>query len=281
MPELAEVAYYSRQWDPGIGKKIVEARVHPEKRIFRDTEPERIPAALQGKVFRGARTHGKNMLFEFSGGVWLFGHLGMTGKMFTIEGGTAKGAQLHRPGSTTKADKDPKHHHLVMEQAGGRRLVFSDPRLFGKIVMYEGKEPPTWWQELPPQIMGDDFTEEVVAAYFARKKRSPVKSVLLEQERFPGIGNWMADEIVWRAKIDPALPAGELDKKQVRAVWRETRKVTENALRVIGTDWSRPPDSWLFNHRWKEGFNCPRCKTLLERESLRGRTTCYCPECQR
>ncbi|MDB3941321.1 hypothetical protein N9406_10165, partial [Verrucomicrobiales bacterium] len=97
-----------------------------------------------------------------------------------------------------------------------------------------------------------------------------------------GIGNWMADEICWRLQIPPATRSGELTDEQLDAVWKITRQVSRDALRVIGDDWKTPPNSWLFNHRWKDGGNCPRrgCGTGLERADLRGRTTCWCPQCQ-
>jgi formamidopyrimidine-DNA glycosylase len=101
------------------------------------------------------------------------------------------------------------------------------------------------------------------------------------QERFPGIGNWMADEILWRAAIHPRQPAGSLDAPAIRALYREIRAVCRNALRVIGTDWSEPPDTWLFNHRWKKGSACPRTGAKLMHAAIGGRTTCWSPARQK
>jgi formamidopyrimidine-DNA glycosylase len=109
-----------------------------------------------------------------------------------------------------------------------------------------------------------------------------VKTLLLDQRGFPGIGNWMADEICWQLRIPPQTPSGRLADDRIDAIWKETRRVSREALRVIGTNWGDLPDSWLMNHRWRDGGLCPRrvCRTELVREDLRGRTTCWCPRCQ-
>ena len=123
------------------------------------------------------------------------------------------------------------------------------------------------------------FTARAVADFLARRRRAPLKAVLLMQEQFPGIGNWMADEILWRAKLHPATPAGTLATDQTRALWRAVRWVSRTAVKIIQDDWSYP-ESWLFQHRWGSGRHCPRCHAPLERASIGGRTTCWCPACQ-
>ena len=97
------------------------------------------------------------------------------------------------------------------------------------------------------------------------------------QERFSGIGNWMADEILWRAAIHPKQPAGSLDTAQTKSLYREIRWVCREALRIIGKDFSDPPDSWLFNHRWQKGGTCPRTGAKLQHATIGGRTTCWSP----
>jgi formamidopyrimidine-DNA glycosylase len=117
----------------------------------------------------------------------------------------------------------------------------------------------------------------------ARSARSPLKAVLLDQGAFPGIGNWMADEILWRCRLHPAIPAGRLAATDVARLRKEIRHVAREALRIIAPDWTDPPETWLFRHRWKDGGHCPRrgCGAGLRRETVRGRTTCWCPACQK
>jgi formamidopyrimidine-DNA glycosylase len=130
-------------------------------------------------------------------------------------------------------------------------------------------------------VLSEAFTQERVNRFLDRRAAAPIKSVLLMQETFPGVGNWMADEILWRARIHPATRSGRIGVAKRRRLYECIREVSEDALNVIGTDWNRPPDDWLFNHRWKDGGHCPRTGGLLKREQIGGRTTCWSPRWQR
>jgi formamidopyrimidine-DNA glycosylase len=263
MPELAEVAYYAKIWSPAVGAKVLDVHVNADARVFRDEAAAAFSHGLKGRKFAGHFTHGKNMLFQFSPGFWLGGHLGMTGEL--------------RCGP---ADTVPeKHDHLVLFFKD-HALTFRDPRKFGRLRLHEGKAPPPWWSELPPGILTEAFTIPWLTNFLQRHRKAPLKALLLDQTGFPGIGNWMADEILWRMKLPPATPAGNLERQQIQRLHTALRSLCRQALKTIGETWADPPDSWLFNHRWKNGGRCPRCRTALVREDLRGRTTCWCPECQ-
>jgi formamidopyrimidine-DNA glycosylase len=170
-----------------------------------------------------------------------------------------------------------------------RQLVFNDPRMFGAVLFSSGPKPPVWWTRIAPAILSPEFTLEAVAAFLRRRGRAPIKAVLLLQERFPGIGNWMADEILWRAGLHPARAAGSLSPLEIRHLHRECRLVCRGALKYnAGVGGSMPPalnaympDTWLFNHRWEDGGRCPRTKNPLARAEIGGRTTCWSPARQR
>ena len=117
--------------------------------------------------------------------------------------------------------------------------------------------------------------------FVRRHARAPIKAVLLLQKGFPGIGNWMADEILWRARVAPRTRAGKLREEKLDAVWRATRFVARAALKTIGRDYSDPPKDWLLHVRWREGGKCPRDRSPLRRARIGGRTTVWCPLCQR
>ena len=262
MPELAEVAYYARQWDWGLGQPVLEVEVHARARVFRDlVRPGRLFRALEGTCLAERRTHGKQMFFRF-GGRWLSGHLGMTGKLWVA-------GEDHLPG---------KHDHLVLRQAK-RQLVFTDPRMFGHWQILREAAMHELWANLPPEITDRGFTKARLGAFLKRRGRRPIKAVLLMQEMFPGIGNWMADEVLWRSSMNPRRLAGSLRDAEVATLWRSLRFVCRQALRIIGTSWNPLPDAWLFNHRWADGGRCP-CGAALVRESIGGRKTCWCPVCQ-
>ena len=209
MPELAEVEYYRRQWNPGVGKAVRSVFLRGEKRVFRGGDPEEIPRCLVGRRLVESTTHGKQMMFRFGGGHHLGIHLGMTGHL-SFEG----------------PDYEPeKHDHLVLFQPRGA-LVFNDARLFGRI-RFSADEPPRWWSERVPEILSPEFSLRAVREYLARHRAAPLKALLLDQDRFPGVGNWMADEILWRAALHPRRSGGSLDPGEVRRLWRETRQVCQ------------------------------------------------------
>lgn len=264
MPELAEVEYYCNQWSLGIGQTVAAVRLHGSKRIFRGVDTAALGDGLAEQVLKCSATHGKQMCFVFGDRHWLGVHLGMTGRTSVRDAGCAPS----------------KHDHLVIEFLSGLNLVFNDPRLFGRIHYTMSKAPPGWWSNLPPEILSEDFTEELMQRFLQRRARAPIKSVLLMQEAFPGIGNWMADEILWRVRLHPATRAGAIKPKQRRELYDRIREVCRDALEVIGTDWSSPPDDWLFNHRWKDGGKCPKTGGELLRQTIGGRTTCWSPDWQ-
>ena len=264
MPELAEVLFATKAWEKGKGSKILKVETKNTSRVFRELDPALVKRALQGSSLQGSETHGKKMLFRFSGEKWLGLHLGMTGWLFEED----------------PAYPTAKHDALVLRQTD-RTLVFRDPRQFGRVLYHKGKDAPEWWTNLPPEVHSDAFTLELVRSILHRRKRALVKAVLLMQEFFPGIGNWMVDEILWRARIHPAERAGTLSPAKQKALWAQTRFVTNEALETVGKRGGDPPEDWLFHVRWKDGGNCPQSGKPLVRETVAGRTTCWCPSGQR
>ena len=273
MPELAEVEFYRKQWNPGRGQIVRAVEAHPQARIFRAASATQVATALRGEAMNASLAAGKQMLFRFGADAWLGVHLGMSGEL------AARGLDFVAG----------RHDHLVLRTANAA-LVFTDPRMFGRIDVTIGTAAPAWWTRVAPAILSDAFAVQSVADYLQRRRRAPLKTVLLIQERFPGIGNWMADEILWRAGIHPRRRAGSLGPSDVRALWRECRQVCRMALHAIAGRRenempsalnSRIPDSWLFNHRWENGGRCPKTGRPLVREVVGGRTTCWSPARQK
>ncbi len=276
MPELAEVEFFRRRWSAGHGDKVLAVLVHPNAKVFRGTNVATLKRELTGARLLDSESAAKQMLFRFSGGGlsraesrgWLGLHLGMSGETRVEPQGYTSG----------------KHDHLVLVQKT-RTLVFNDPRMFGRVQFAAGRTAPGWWTRIPPAILSEAFTVEAVAAFLRRRARAPIKAVVLMQERFPGIGNWMADEILWRAALHPARLAGSLTPAEIRRLHRECRFVCRGALKYnAGVGGPLPPelnafmpDSWLFNHRWEDGGRCPRTGAKLRRSEIGGRTTCWSP----
>jgi formamidopyrimidine-DNA glycosylase len=276
MPELAEVEWFRRQWDTGRGDKIVDLNLHTGNRVFRGTSTEALRKNLVGETFLRSTARGKRMLFQFGGhNPEMIGtrenirnslgiHLGMTGRIRVEDAN-------YRP---------DKHDHLVLYQRE-RALVFNDSRQFGRVRFHHGGDEPNWWKSEVPEIISRRFDRQFVDRFLDRHRKAPIKAVLLMQNGFSGIGNWMADEILWRAKIHPARPAGRLREPEHTALLRETQFVARRSLETLGKDYSDPPRAWLIHQRWKSGGICPRHRTLLRRATIGGRTTAWCPRCQR
>lgn len=263
MPELAEVEFFRRRWGPGMGQRVTNVHINAHKRVARGIDESKFVADVTGQKLVASEAHGKKMLFRFSGDVWLGVHLGMTGNLRVEKPGYAPG----------------KHDHLVLSQKD-QTLVFNDPRQFGRLQFHRGKEAPAWWSDLPPQPQEAGFTRAFVEKFFARRRKVPVKAALLMQEAFAGIGNWMADEILWRAGISPRRRVESLAPQEIARIWKQTRWVSREAIKHVAPSHADLPKGWLFNERWSKRGVCPRHKTLLKRAEIGGRTTAWCPVCQ-
>jgi formamidopyrimidine-DNA glycosylase len=273
MPELAEVEFFRKRWhQAAAGQRVVRVALHSSAKVFRGTDVTALEDALTGATFRSSAAAAKQMVFRFSNDGWLGLHLGMSGDLFVKEADYAPG----------------KHDHLVLFTRKCA-LVFTDPRMFGRVQFHRGKMPPAWWAKIAPPILSREFTIAAVAEFLKRRARAPIKSVLLMQERFPGVGNWMADEILWRAAIHPKQLAGSLSAAETKRLWGECRHVCRSALeKIAGKGDALPsdlnvniPETWLFWHRWRAGGKCPRTGAPLMRAEIGGRTTCWSPARQK
>lgn len=270
MPELAEVEFIRKRWNPGIGHFVTGVRLHPQARIFKTCDPAELVRLLPGARLDSSAAAAKQMLFRLTAAdatpLWLGLHLGMTGELSTRPAGLPD----------TRAD------HLILDQTTATQsLVFADFRMFGRVQFQSGPNTPAWWICIAPAVTSPAFTVRAVNEFFQRRARTPLKAALLMQERFPGIGNWMADEILWRAALHPACRCGDLSPLEVKKIHRETIWVATEALAITGETFADPPASWLFQHRWKDGGICPRTKKPLERATIGGRTTCWSPARQK
>ena len=133
---------------------------------------------------------------------------------------------------------------------------------------------------MAPDILSDRFNGEFVRAFLDRHGRAPIKAVILMQNGFPGIGNWMADEILWRAKIAPERLAASLTTQERSKLLRQTKFVAAVSMRSLAIDFSDPPTDWLIHQKWKRDGICPRHRTPLSRSVVGGRSTVWCPKCQ-
>jgi formamidopyrimidine-DNA glycosylase len=264
MPELAEVEWYRKQWNAGRGDEVIDVAVHHGKYVFRGTNTRALQKELIGEKFLKSTRRGKQMLFEFSGDNWLGIHLGMTGK-------------THVKAREFRLDK---YDHLVLYERSCA-LVFTDPRQLGHVRFHHGSKEPAWWKRDAPEVDSRAFDQEYLDNFLDRHRKAPVKAVLLMQSGFPGIGNWMADEILWRAKVLPLKRCGKLNRDERTMILRAAKFVGRRSLETLGKDFSDPPKNWLIHQKWQRNGICPRHRIPLRYTTIGGRTTAWCPRCQR
>src|SRR3984893_8242095 len=261
MPELAEVEWYRKQWDAGRGDPVVAVTLHSGKYVLRGIDERALVAGLAGKRLVDSERHGKQMLFRFSENHFLGIHLGMTGKI-RVEGATFK------PG---------KYDHLVLFQHQ-RALVFSDPRQLGRVRFHSGSDAPEWWKDDPPEISSGRFDRKFFDESLRRHSKAPIKAVLLMQSGFAGIGNWMADEILWKAAVLPSKRTFRLTKREREMIFRAAKIVVKTSLDTLGKDFSDPPKNWLIHQKWKRKGICPKHRTPLRHATIGGGTNASWPQ---
>jgi formamidopyrimidine-DNA glycosylase len=269
MPELPEVEDARRKLSRWLcGTTIVSARAF-DARIVRPRAPATLARDLRGCHVERVERRGKWLRIVLSGQAgqaFLFSHLGMTGDWRRV----ARDEKVR----WERARLD------VSKRGELWRVSYADPRKFGRLVF--AREDIPSWRALGPDPLehGNDVGE--LGETLARRGKRSIKEALMDQAVLAGVGNIQATEALWRARIDPRSRAGALAAKDVAAVVRALRWTIERTLADLEKNggWL-DDDSDPFVVYGHKGQPCPRCKTTLERVTLGGRTTTYCPGCQR
>jgi formamidopyrimidine-DNA glycosylase len=270
MPELPEVETIARGLDRRIAGDVIESVWFGPKPEPLKSPASEIATALQSRKIASVRRSGKHIVFDLesignkiSGTQWIV-HLGMTGSLLVC---------------TPDAERE-KHTHAVVQLTSGRELRFVDPRRFGRLSVIDKFAAPG---AEPLEISFDKF-----AALF-RGRKTPIKSALLNQSLLSGVGNIYADEALFRAGIRPRRRAASLSREELRKLQHGLKRVLKQAIRMGGSSVSNYVDSngdegfFQFKHRvyGREGKPCLVCKTPIKRIVIAGRSSHYCPNCQR
>lgn len=274
MPELPEVETYIRALEPQLrGKSIVDCRVLWPA-IVAAPDPAHLPALLRGRSFQRFGRRGKYMLFGLDSGETLIVHLRMTGEL-----------RVQPP-----AMAPDKHTHFMLQLDSGEWLHYRDQRKFGRIWLVDEVESVV--AKLGPEPLSEAFTAAALAQALEMRTAS-VKAMLLDQRVVAGVGNIYADEALFAAGIAPQRPAGSLSETEVSRLVAAIRAVLQSAIDLRGSSLGsgpqnyRPPDGLpgaaqeahqVFR---RTGLPCPNCGAAIERRVLAGRSTHYCPQCQR
>jgi formamidopyrimidine-DNA glycosylase len=228
--------------------------------VLKNVSARELGRELKGRRFESSRRHGKHLFVRADHAIWLRLHFGMTGflRYFKDE------------------EKAPPHARVSFIFENDHRLAFDDQRMFGEIGLVKDAD-----QFLKKRGLGPDALDVDLAQFknVLAKHRGAVKSILLNQKLIAGIGNIYADEILFRARIDPAPQTSALKEKAVAKLFRATRYILEKAIEAKA-DVDRMPKSWLLPHRGKGG-KCPRCGRELKSATIGGRTAWFCARCQK
>jgi formamidopyrimidine-DNA glycosylase len=281
VPELAEVETVCRLMrDVLVGKRIARVEVAVDTLVFQASR-KNLEDALVGRTVRAIGRRGKTFWLELAGpGPTVYGHLGMSGWIREVGRASSVRLQSHGDAPLDDANGQPRFCKLRLEVRGGRAIAFTDPRRLGRIWLGAAPADEPRIQRLGRDAFDDLPTVAELAALFARR-RIPVKALLLDQTVLAGIGNWLADEILYQSRIAPARIAASLTTRELTALRRATRSVITHAVKV-GADSDHYPRTWLFEHRWGGGRGSQQIGGhAIRRDEVGGRTTAWVPARQK
>lgn len=292
MPELPEVETVRRGLEPWLKGATID-KVTLNRKDLRFPFPAGLKEKLEGQEVTHVGRRAKYLLLTLSGGRTLLSHLGMTGSWRFAEHPIDKPPRYYEPGT------EPKHDHMIWELShptpGRSHLIYADPRRFGFIDLYDDVAESPYLQGLGPEPLGNDFHAQGMAEAFKGKK-APIKAALLDQRVVAGLGNIYVAEALHRAHILPTIEARTLvtardkPKKALEDLAFAVRQVLVEAIEVGGStirDFRSVEGSGYFQHNFavydREGDPCPTplCKGVVKRIVQSGRSTFYCPVCQK
>ncbi|HMF20856.1 MAG TPA: bifunctional DNA-formamidopyrimidine glycosylase/DNA-(apurinic or apyrimidinic site) lyase [Pseudolabrys sp.] len=288
MPELPEVETVRRGLAPAMeGERF--AKVEVRRGDLRWPLPRRFAQRLHGKTVEGLGRRAKYLLADLSSGDVLMMHLGMSGS-FRVGKNSASGKYYHEHSKSTL------HDHVVFHMSNGVVVTFNDPRRFGsmKLVPRKKLESEPLLRALGPEPLGNEFDAAMLAKACAAKKTS-LKSALSDQRVVAGLGNIYVCEALFRARLSPKRIASTIADRQGKPNERAERLV--DAIKAVLKDAIEAGGSSLRDHRRadgslgdfqhnfqvydREGEQCPSCKGKIKRIVQTGRSTFYCPSCQK
>lgn len=281
MPELPEVETVCRVIRRALqGKKITQVVVVRDSVVFAGHTPKAIEQALLGRTVQAVGRRGKFFWLVLTGaGPTVFAHLGMSGWVRELR---REGTRLHSHGNAAFDDEQgrPRFLKLGVATRSGSGIVLTDPRRLGRVWLGPAPEHDPRVKRLGRDAF-DDLPSSSELLTLLGRRRIPIKAVLLDQSALAGIGNWVADEVLYHARIAPKRSAASLTSAEVAALRRSIVSVLARAVSV-GADHERFPKSWLFEHRWGGSRGAAQIKGQpIVREEVGGRTTAWVPTRQK
>jgi len=278
MPELPEVER-GRKIAAAVakGQKIIKVWVDDDPIVFDKLKPSEVKQALLHRRVQEVHRHGKQLWFELDKRPWPLFHFGMTGGFQT---GTSDVFSLETGPKSPKDVWPPRFTKIHLCFENGQELVMTNARRFGRILFRENpqSEPPLNKLGFDPYFGLPSKTEFSV---LVSKRKTTIKALLLNQQFAAGVGNWIADEILYQAKIAPSRRACGLTNDELSRLHKKLGSVIKKAVDV-NAEKHRFPKSWLFHHRWGQVKNARTAKgEIVQFDTVAGRTTAWVPSVQR
>jgi formamidopyrimidine-DNA glycosylase len=273
MPELPEVETIRLALEPHLVGRRLERVEISDPRLVRPFEPVAVAAELEGERVTALQRRGKYLIVRFESGRALLIHLRMTGSL--------------RHAGAEPLPGDP-HRRAVVTLDDGSDVAYRDVRRFGTWQLLEPDELESYVDaRLGREPLERTFTSRRLADSL-NGRRAPIKAALLDQRTVAGLGNIYVDEALWRARLHPLRPAGELNAEEIARLTRGIKEALRAGLARQGAslrDYSTPDGGRgrmqeEFRVYGRAGEPCPRCGTPIDKIRAGGRGTWYCPSCQ-
>jgi formamidopyrimidine-DNA glycosylase len=293
MPELPEVETVRRGLQPAMeGSKILKAEAR--RKDLRFPFQKDFIARLQGQTVTGLGRRAKYLMADLGSGDVLLMHLGMSGSFRVVKDEKSKTpGEFHQP-----RNEDRAHDHVVFHMSSGSSVIFNDPRRFGymKIIARKALEEEPLLKGLGPEPLGNEFDAAMLAGSCAGKKTS-LKAALLDQRVVAGLGNIYVCEALFRSHLSPKRQASTLADKKEQPTDHAKRLVTSihavlnQAIKAGGSSLrdhrQTSGELGYFQHSFqvydREGEKCQTdgCGGIVRRFTQNGRSTFWCPKCQK
>ncbi|QGU00180.1 Formamidopyrimidine-DNA glycosylase [Candidatus Syntrophocurvum alkaliphilum] len=267
MPELPEIETIRKSFDKIKNTIILDVEFRREDIIRqKDYSPEKIPQ----KQIIDINRRGKFLIIVLEKNMYIILHMGMSGRCYIMN---------------VDANIAESHVHLVVTLNNKTKIVYQDPRRFGGVWLVKDMEG--FFSHIGKEPLSDEFTANYLYE-LTRKRKTPIKNLLLNQRLIAGIGNIYADEALYMAEVRPNRPANTLTKKEAQKLRNAIRKVLNTSIENRGTTFRDFRDGYNESGHFqnylkvygKTNEPCPVCTQILTREKIGGRTSHYCDNCQ-
>ncbi|HKY06173.1 MAG TPA: DNA-formamidopyrimidine glycosylase [Blastocatellia bacterium] len=261
MPELPEVENRLVYFQKTALGETIERVVVTAPGMIKSSSAARFARSLAGRRMCQAERRGKYLIITLDDDRALILHFGMGGELSYYRDSRER----------------PEFTRIEFFLASGARLAFTCPRKICRVLLVSDLDRVPALKEMGPEPLASNFSLGYLERVMEESPARQVKPLLMDQRKIAGVGNIYADEILFKSGVRPDRLCSSLVGKEIERIHRETRRVLR---RAIGTGGDQPPEDFLVSRSWR-GARCRRCRQPIEKKTIGGRTSYFCPECQR